>query len=430
MTATMETAMRTIGAMRAWPLLAVVATAACGRQSAPPAAPAPSATSAPAAVAAVAQPPQDRQFEIPPDEMPRQFDHSSGQTVLKESLALMRVPEARKAFAVSGAGLAAAVMDTGLRTSHVDFRGRVPTQRNWTPDNGGSQTDASDGQGHGTNVAGIIGASEAPPSAGAPKGEHTGVAPGARVIPLKVLANNGNGAFAWVESALQWVVDNATTSPDYQITVVNLSLGDRQNHVTDSAFATDRIRALVDQLRNRRIAVVIAAGNEYFGFKAQGMSYPAILGSATSVGAVYDANIGGVQYRSGAIANSTDRDRITPFSQRLHDSAGGALRTDIFGPGAAVTSSGINNDRGESVQQGTSQAAPMIAGVILLLQEYHLRVKKELPTVDDLETWMRAGSIAVMDDCNACDNVPHTKLTFSRVDALNALNAARKAIEP
>ena len=117
---------------------------------------------------------------------------------------------------MSGARLAAAVLDTGLRTTHVDFRGRVPDQHNWTPDNGGATGNANDGQGHGTNVAGIIAASEAPPSAGAPKGEHTGVAPDARVITLTDLTDNGKGNFAWVESALQWVIDNATKSPDYQ----------------------------------------------------------------------------------------------------------------------------------------------------------------------------------------------------------------------
>ena len=107
-------------------------------------------------------------FEIPPDEMPTQFDQSSGQTVLKESLALIRVPEARKAFSVSGARLAAAVLDTGLRTTHVDFRGRVPDQHNWTPDNGGATGNANDGQGRYRRRRHHRG-EEAPPSPARPK---------------------------------------------------------------------------------------------------------------------------------------------------------------------------------------------------------------------------------------------------------------------
>ena len=65
------------------------------------------------------------------------------------------------------------------------------------------------------------------------------------MIPLKVLADNGKGNSAWVESALQWVIDNATKSPDYQITVVNLSLGDGQNHTMDASNPSDKISALI-----------------------------------------------------------------------------------------------------------------------------------------------------------------------------------------
>jgi subtilisin family serine protease len=371
--------------------------------------------------------PADRMFSIPPDEMPTQFDRPAGETVLRQALALIRVPEARAQFGVTGAGLTAAVLDTGLRTTHVDFRGRIAAQRNWTADNDGKQDDATDGQGHGTNVAGIIAASALPPTAGAPRGEHTGVAPGARLAPLKVLANNGNGSFTWVESALQWVLEHER---QLQISVVNMSLGDRRNFTSDASFANDRIRALIAQLRERRIPVVIAAGNDYFTHKQQGMSYPAILRESISVGAVYDANIGSVRYQSGAVAHSTAPDQVTAFSQRFHDSVGGSLRTDIFAPGASITSSGINNDRGASAQQGTSQAAPMTAGAILLLQEYHRRVRGELPTVNDLEKWLQEGAVATLDDCRDCDNVPRTKLTFPRIDALSALNAAKKAIEP
>jgi hypothetical protein len=405
---------------------------AASLSSAPSAPDASSASSAPAAQQTV-----EPIIEIPPDEKSKQFDSASGHTVLKEALALIRVPDARKEFSVSGAGLAAAVLDTGLLTTHVDFRGRVPAQVNFTPDNGGAEGNAKDGEGHGTNVAGIIAASEDPPAAGAPKGEHTGAAPKARIIPIKVLKNDGKGDFGWVASALQWVLDNAKKSPDFEISVVNLSLGDRRNRTTDAGFENDKIKGLIDQLRAKRIAVVIAAGNEYFGANpvagkpaVEGMGYPAILRASTSVGAVYDANIGGVEYASGAVAKTTAKDQLAAFSQRFHESSSAALRTDVFAPGAAITSSGINNNRGESVQQGTSQAAPITAGVILLLQEFHKKTKGELPTVDDLEKWIREGSVEITDDCTNCDNVPHTKKKFRRIDAVGALTAAKKAIQP
>jgi len=149
-----------------------------------------------------------------------------------------------------------------------------------------------------------------------------------------------------------------------------------------------------------------------------------------SVGAVHDADVGGISYQSGAAANNTASDQITPFSQRLHASFAARKRPDIFAPAAVMPSTGIGGARAELNQQGTSQAAPITAGVILLMQEYYFRVKQDLPSVDDIEKWLREGAVAVKDDCNACDNVPHTKLDFPRVNALKTLTAMKKVLQP
>jgi len=376
----------------------------------------------PAVVAAA----EDRTFRIPPDEMPQPVS-TTGEVLLKESTALIQAPEARDTFKVSGAGLSAAILDTGINKDHVDFgKDRIPVQLNYTPDNGGKEDDANDGQGHGTNVAGIVGAREKYPQPMA-QGMHTGVAPGANLIPMKILQNNGRGDFAWVERALQWVLDNHAR---YRIGVANLSLGNATNTASDDDLADNTIRKLVQQLRAQKVAVVVAAGNDYYRYKAQGMAFPAIIRETVSVGAVYDADVGGMAYQSGAVANNTAKDRITPFSQRLHESFAVPTRTDIFAPGAVVTSTGIGGPRTELNQQGTSQAAPMTAGVILLMQEYYFRVKQDMPSIDDVEKWLRQGADMVKDDCNDCDNVPHTKLNFPRVNALNTLTAMKKAIEP
>jgi peptide/nickel transport system permease protein len=66
------------------------------------------------------------------------------------------------------------------------------------------------------------------------------------------------------------------------------------------------------------------------------MAYPAICRETISVGALYDANIGGISYGDGAIANTTAAGRITPFSQRLHPDVNVDCRTDIFSTGAAL----------------------------------------------------------------------------------------------
>ncbi len=326
------------------------------------------------------------------------------------------VSQARDAFGVSGKGLAVAVLDTGLNTAHVDFAGRVVAQRNFTPDNGGDADDASDGNGHGTNVAGIIVAN----------GTHRGVAPDANVIPLKVLRDNGGGDFAWVTEALGWVLDNREA---FNISAVCMSLGDGGNYSTD-IFFNDTMRARIKALREARVAVCIAAGNDYFTHKSQqGMAYPGIIRECISIGAVYDAEEGGFSYSSGAKANSSRAGQITPFSQRLHPSKRSKTYTDIFAPGAPITSSGIRGPRGESTQHGTSQATPVIAGLVLLMQEFYLRLTGELPEVEDLVVWLRRGGVEIFDGDDENDNVEHTNLRYVRADALSALDTVRRALQ-
>lgn len=358
----------------------------------------------------------DVPIEVTPVEPPIQFAQPQLDLALQEVDNLVRASEARQAFNVDGTGLTVAVCDTGLRTTHVDFLGRVKAQRNFTSDNGGDPNNAADGNGHGTNVGGIIVAD----------GDHLGMAPGASILPVKVLANNGSGSFAAVNDALSWVRDNREL---HNITVVCMSLGDSGNHTDDGPFASQSVVQRIQELREAGVAVCIASGNDYFTHGSrQGMGFPGILRHAVSVGAVYDDFAGGFRYGSGAEAFSSGPDRITPFSQRLHETSNEACRTDVFAPGAPVTSAGIQNDHGESVQQGTSQATPVVAGIILLMQDLHRRLTGRLPTVDELVEWLRRGAVSIHDGDDEDDNVTHTDLDFLRLDAFGALDAVRRAL--
>ncbi|MBX9792488.1 MAG: tyrosinase family protein [Pirellulales bacterium] len=364
---------------------------------------------------------------------PVTFERSPLSVALVEVSAVVRVEEARQRFGVRGEGLTAAVLDTGVRASHRDFAlaagsgSRVLAQQNYTADNNGAVDNAADGNGHGSNVAGIVAAGD----------RHVGMAPRAGLVAIKVLDNRGEGDFAAVDRALDWVLANRQR---HRISVVNLSLSDSGNYATADDFAQVALRSKIRQLRGQNVAVVIAAGNAFFEHQSdEGLAYPAIFPEAISVGAVYDANIGRFAYQSGAIAESTDRDRITPFSQRLWrvDSAGAAvLGTDIFAPGAAVLSTGYTSDTASSTSQhGTSQAAPCIAGLVLLMQEYHVRQTARsaaepgvLPSVDDLEAWLRRGSVPITDGDDEDDNVTNTGKVFRRVDAVLALTAVDNAL--
>lgn len=326
---------------------------------------------------------------------------------LVETNSLIGATAARSAFGVDGSGLTVAVLDTGLRVTHTDFTGRVLTQVNFTTDNGGDPDDATDGHGHGTNVAGIICAS----------GVHTGIAPGANVIPVKVALNTGSVPYTDVAEGLQWVLDHRT---EYNITAVNMSLG--SGNYTSPPSESYGIRSRIQTLRNAGVAVCISAGNSFYTYgSAQGMGFPGICPEGVSSGAVYDASLGQVSYSSGAVAYSTAADRITPFSQRLHESVSSTNRTDIFAPGAALTSAGITSDTASSTMHGTSQASPVTAGVCLLLQSYFLEQTGSLPTVDELEELMRDTADIINDGDDEDDNVTNTGLNFPRVDVYAAL---------
>jgi subtilisin family serine protease len=368
------------------------------------------------------EPPQEEETSIPvePVEPPLPVDDAEV-PFLPEVTDFLWVDQAREAFKVNGAGMTVAVLDTGLNTGHVDFAGRMVAQANFTPDNGGDQNNANDGNGHGTNVGGIIAAGS----------KHTGMAPGANIIPIKVLANDGGGDFRWIDQALQWVIDNRAT---HNITAVCMSLGDGGNYTSDNfsvwEFLRNSLRRKIQTLKAARVAVVIAAGNDFFRHNSrQGMSFPAIIRECVSVGAVYDADGGGYAYQSGARAFATKRGQITPFSQRLHSSVNNITSTDIFAPGAPVTASGIGSPTASSTQHGTSQATPVVTGLILLLQEFYQRWQQELPTVDQLISWLQTGGVPIYDGDNENDNVQHTNLTYTRADALSALDAARHAIQ-
>lgn len=349
-------------------------------------------------------------YRIHPDEIPKQYDAARGRPALAQTSEYIRLVKARKRYDVYGRNLTVAVLDTGLNAGHQDFEKKVPIQRNFTTDNKADVNDSTDGHGHGTNVGGIIVADRI----------HTGIAPAARIVPLKVLDNAGTGSWKHMEQALKWVEMNHA---EHAITVINISISDRKNHVNDVFDGEMKaIRDSITRLRAKRIPVVVAAGNDFFLYKSkQGMGFPAICREAVSAGAIFDADIGPKEWPStGAVANTTAPGRLTPFSQRLHSSVSPSLATDVFAPGATLTSSGLKGEESESEMDGTSQAAPVVSGLILLAQEYYHRQTGEFPTIDQLENWLWTGP-RIDDGDDEDDNVQNTDLGFYRVDAMDFL---------
>lgn len=302
---------------------------------------------------------------------------------------------------IDGTGYTVVVLDTGVDLDHPFFgpdangdgvADRIVFSADFTDDGDGT---ADDVDGHGTNVTGIVASSD---------GTYSGVAPGANIIHLQVLANDGSGSFAWLEEALQWVAANVDV---YNIVAVNMSLGDSGNY--GSAISLNNLGDEFQALNDLGVILVGAAGNSYSNFDpVQGVGYPAADGAVIAVGAVYDGDIGPVSYGSGARAFSTGADEITPFSQRDADV--------IFAPGAAITNAGVGG--GLSTQHGTSQAAPHIAGVAVLAQDYANETLGRSLTPEEFETLLFATATTIFDGDDEDDNVVNTNQSYARVDVV------------
>ena len=200
------------------------------------------------------------------------------------------------------------IVDTGVRTSHSDFGGRVVS--GFTAINDGRGT--NDCNGHGTHVAGTV------------AGANWGVAKAARIVPVRVLNCQGSGTNSGVIAGMDWIAAN-----HIKPAVANMSLGGGASLATDNA---------VTNMRNAGVTVVVAAGNE--NQNACNVS-PARSSNAITVGA------------------TTSSDARSNFSNW-------GSCVDIFAPGSSIRSAWHTSNTAANTISGTSMAAPHVAGIAAL----------------------------------------------------------------
>lgn len=306
---------------------------------------------------------------------------------------------------VDGRGYTVVVLDTGIDLDHPAFgpdangdgvADRIVFHRDFSGEGDGT---ADDVQGHGTHVASTVGSSEA---------AYPGVAPGVNIVALQVLDNNGSGGSQGIERALQWVIANQSA---FNIVAVNLSLGDNSNlNSPISSYASDEFTAL----QQLGVITIAAAGNSYFEFQAEGVSYPAADPNAIAVGATFDANVGFFG-GGGPTAFTTDVDRLVPFSQRSD------VMTQIFAPGAIIT--GAAPGGGSVGLSGTSMAAPHIAGIAALAQQIADQYLGRRLSPDEFLNLLTSTAVIINDGDDEDDNVVNTGDNYNRVDVLALANA-------
>lgn len=284
---------------------------------------------------------------------------------LPTSLGALRVPDA-----VDGAGVVIAVLDTGVDDEHETFRGAfaagvdlsVPRLLGPEP-NALPCENPDDTEGHGTHVAGIaLGRGDA-------SGAKRGVAPGAKLVDVKVALDFTSTAFMdGLASGLAWVrAYNAGETECFaasapRIHVVSISFGSQS-----PGDPADEVSRLVDDLVASGVVVVAAAGNcgeEGNVLQCTESGADTIVSPGVARGAI-------------TVAASDDRstihredDVIAPFSSRGPN--GGEPKPNLAAPGVAIESAAASRVPGGAAEgwvekDGTSQATPHVAGLAALL---------------------------------------------------------------
>lgn len=248
----------------------------------------------------------------------------------------------------TGSGVKVAVVDTGVDSSNSDLAGRVVP--GYDAIRKRSISLANDPHGHGTHVAGSIVA----------HGAVSGIAPNARIMPVRVMDSQGYGSTTDIIRGTIWAADHGAQ-------VINLSLG--SNDYDRSEYAA------IQWARKKGVIVVAAAGNN-------GTSeplYPAAYDDwRTDAPASTDPVIG-----VGAI---DEHSRHAYFSQRGNP-------VDVSAPGVKILSTFPRVSGSYTWESGTSMASPYVAGVAALGLSY---VAAEHP---DWSTAQRAAAVkaAILD---------------------------------
>ncbi len=232
---------------------------------------------------------------------------------------------------------------------------------------------AYDDNGHGTFTAGIISGNGC-----MSKDEYMGVAPGSRLISLKVLNQSGNGWVSDVLSGLQWVFDNREK---YNIRLVCLPLGS----VNFLSFREDPLSVAAQILWDSGVVVCTSAGNngpEYSWVSSPGINPNIItVGALQSCGGAISAAEPLSVFSSRGLSKDGNRgpDFVAPGTGII------SLNADLaFNPKSSLAYRNIRLDSYYRQGYGTSAACAAVTGTIALLLE-----KNPQLTPDEIKSLLR-----------------------------------------
>lgn len=211
------------------------------------------------------------------------------------------------------AGVTIAVLDTGINPIHEDLQASIVPGFNMVNNN----SDTTDRNGHGTHVAGIAAA------VGNNGRGVAGVAGGSKIMPVKVMGDNGTGGMSYVINGIKYAVDRGAK-------VINLSLG--------STGVSQAMQDAVNYALNRGVVVVAASGNQNGPVGLPGNNQGVVT--------------------VGAVDSSGARASYSNYGPEL----------DVMAPGSQIYSSYIGSASNYTYLSGTSMATPFVAGVSALVK--------------------------------------------------------------
>ncbi|MEL7058815.1 MAG: S8 family serine peptidase [Acidobacteriota bacterium] len=295
----------------------------------------------------------------------------------------------------TGAGVTIAVIDDGIDHDHPAFGGssawpnsKILGGRDFADNDNNPRIDCT-AQSHGTAVTGV---------AIGDGGGIVGSAPDAKAVFLKIQSASicgQNGLDGDIPGAIDWAVTNRNSfSP--AIKIISMSLGTNSTF-TNPCSSIAEASALA-AARSAGMVTLVASGN---GAVSNGISSPACHPDAVSVGATYDANIGGANF--GLCNDSTTfADKITCYSNS-------DTFLDILAPSHCAQTAQAGGGT-ETCFGGTSSATPYAAGIAALIFETNPSISRNAAV-----TALAAGT-------NITDS--RNGVTKPRVDAVASIAAA------
>lgn len=281
-------------------------------------------------------------------------------------LVKIKAPEAWDRTTGSASNIVA-ILDTGLNYNHEDMAGKVDLTHARDLYNG--KNDPMDDNGHGTAVAGVIGA-----ISNNAKG-IAGVDWGVTILPIKVLNSDGVGDPATISSGLAYLA--ALKSSGVNIVAVNLSLG--QYNEGSNMYVEENpanLRDRCQEVYNQGIVIVAAAGNGSVDWNTYPAYYPTVL-------AVAATDLTDKRSVWSGLDEQTFRTQASNYGTWV----------DISAPGTGIFST--NKDGSYSNGwNGTSLASPFVAGAVSLLKaaeptltnvQIMDRLKKTTDPIDSLQ---------------------------------------------